>query len=53
MKKNSIPTIVLATGNQGKVNELTHLLAEHNIEILSSLGYSQNEIEELKMDRII
>jgi XTP/dITP diphosphohydrolase len=26
-------TIVLATGNKGKVKELSHLLAAHNIEI--------------------
>ena len=39
--------------NPGKIRTRSPELGEHNIEILSSLGYSQNEIEELKMDRII
>ncbi len=38
--------IVLATGNQGKVNELAHLLAQQNIEIVPQSEFDVPEIAE-------
>jgi len=39
-------TIVLATGNQGKVNELSHLLAAHNIKIKPQSEFNVGEVAE-------
>ena len=39
--------------NPGKIRTRSPELGEHNFEILSGLGYSKNEIEQLKIDRII
>jgi len=39
-------TIVLATGNQGKVNELASLLAEHQLEIVPQSNYNVPEVAE-------
>jgi XTP/dITP diphosphohydrolase len=39
-------TIVLATGNQGKVKELSHLLATHNIEIKPQSEFNVDEVAE-------
>ena len=39
-------TIVLATGNQGKVKELSHLLAAHNIEIKPQSEFNVGEVAE-------
>jgi len=38
--------IVLATGNQGKVKELSHLLATHNIEIKPQSEFNVGEVAE-------
>ncbi len=38
--------IVLATGNQGKVNELAHLLAQQNIEIVPQSEFDVPEVAE-------
>ena len=39
--------------NPGAIKTRSPELGEHNIEILSGLGYSQEEIDQLKEDRII
>jgi crotonobetainyl-CoA:carnitine CoA-transferase CaiB-like acyl-CoA transferase len=39
--------------NPGEIKTRSPELGEHNIEILSGLGYSQEEIDQLKEDRII
>ena len=39
--------------NPGEIRTRSPELGEHNIEILSGLGYSQEEIDQLKEDRII
>ena len=39
-------TIVLATGNQGKVNELSSLLAEHHIKIVPQSHFNVSEVAE-------
>ncbi len=39
-------TIVLATGNQGKVQELSHLLAQHGIEIVAQSHFNVPEVAE-------
>lgn len=39
-------TIVLATGNQGKVNELSSLLAKYNIEIVPQSNFNVPEVAE-------
>jgi len=39
-------TIVLATGNQGKVKELSSLLAAHQIEIVPQSNFDVSEVEE-------
>jgi len=39
-------TIVLATGNPGKVKELSSLLAEHNIEIVPQSQFQVTDVEE-------
>ncbi|TWX48364.1 XTP/dITP diphosphatase [Colwellia hornerae] len=39
-------TIVLATGNPGKVKELSHLLAAHNIEIKPQSEFNVNDVAE-------
>ena len=39
-------TIVLATGNQGKVNELVSLLAAQNIEIKPQSEFNVGEVAE-------
>jgi XTP/dITP diphosphohydrolase len=39
-------TIVLATGNPGKVKELSHLLAVHNIEIKPQSEFNVSEVAE-------
>jgi len=39
-------TIVLATGNKGKVKELSHLLAVHNIEIKPQSEFNVSEVAE-------
>ena len=39
-------TIVLATGNQGKVKELSHLLAVHNIEIKPQSEFNVGKVAE-------
>lgn len=41
-----MPTIVLATGNKGKVNELTQLLAEHNITIVPQSDFNVPDVAE-------
>jgi len=38
--------VVLATGNQGKVKELAHLLAEQNIEIVPQSAFDVPEVAE-------
>ncbi|TMM46841.1 RdgB/HAM1 family non-canonical purine NTP pyrophosphatase [Colwellia ponticola] len=38
--------IVLATGNQGKVKELAHLLAEHSIEIIPQSEFDVADVAE-------
>jgi XTP/dITP diphosphohydrolase len=39
-------TIVLATGNKGKVKELAHLLAEHQISIVPQSDFNVSEVAE-------
>lgn len=39
-------TIVLATGNQGKVKELSHLLAKHDIKIVPQSDFSVPDVPE-------
>lgn len=39
-------SIVLATGNQGKVNELANLLAQHNIEVLPQSNFNVPDVPE-------
>ena len=39
-------TIVLATGNQGKVKELSHLLAKHHIKIVPQSEFQVDDAEE-------
>tara|TARA_Y100000768_G_scaffold373931_1_gene343119 strand:- start:996 stop:2180 length:1185 start_codon:yes stop_codon:yes gene_type:complete len=39
--------------NPGQIKKRSPQLGEHNLEILSGLGYSQEEIEKLKEERII
>ena len=53
-KKYSVvgPAVELSK-NPGKIRTRSPELGEHNFEILSGLGYSKNEIEQLKIDRII
>ena len=46
MNKPSISTIVLATGNQGKVKELSQLLAEHNINIVPQSDFNVSDVAE-------
>lgn len=41
-----MPTIVLATGNQGKVKELASLLTEHQIEIVPQSNFNVPEVAE-------
>ena len=46
------PAIELSE-NPGQIKTRSPELGEHNIEILSSLGYTQEDIEQFKIDRII
>ena len=46
------PAIELSE-NPGQIKTRSPELGEHNVEILSSLGYTQEDIEQFKMDRII
>ena len=46
------PAIELSE-NPGRIKTRSPELGEHNIEILSSLGYTQEDIEQFKIDRII
>lgn len=39
-------TIVLATGNQGKVKELANLLADHNIDVVPQSNYDVPDVPE-------
>ena len=39
--------------NPGQIKTRSPELGEHNVEILSSLGYTQEDIEQFKTDRII
>ena len=39
--------------NPGQITMRSPELGEHNLEILGGLGYSQEEIEKLKEERII
>ena len=39
-------TVVLATGNQGKVKELSALLANHNINIVPQSNFDVSEVAE-------
>lgn len=39
-------TIVLATGNQGKVKELSHLLSMHNINIVPQSDFNVSDVPE-------
>ena len=41
-----MPTIVLATGNKGKVKELASLLAEHQIEIVPQSNFNVPDVAE-------
>ena len=46
------PAIELSE-NPGQIKTRSPELGEHNVEILSSLGYTQEDIEQFKIDRII
>ena len=46
------PAIELSE-NPGQIKTRSPELGEHNVEILSSLGYTQEDIEQFKTDRII
>ena len=46
------PAIELSE-NPGQIKTRSPELGEHNVEILSGLGYSQEDIEQFKIDRII
>jgi len=46
ISENAMSTIVLATGNQGKVKELSALLADHNINILPQSHFDVPEVAE-------
>ena len=39
--------------NPGQIKTRSPELGEHNVEILSGLGYTQEDIEQFKIDRII
>lgn len=45
-KVTDMTSIVLATGNQGKVKELSSLLAKHNIEILPQSDFNVPDVPE-------
>ncbi len=45
-KGKSMSTVVLATGNQGKVKELSSLLAQHTIEIVPQSDFNVPEVPE-------
>ena len=42
----SMSTIVLATGNQGKVKELANLLSSHNIEVVPQSNFNVPDVPE-------
>ena len=46
------PAIELSE-NPGQIKTRSPELGEHNVEILSSLGYTQEDIEQFKIDRVI
>ena len=46
------PAVELSA-NPGKINFRSPELGEHNHEILTDLGYSQEDIEQFKLERII
>lgn len=45
-RSHSMSTIVLATGNQGKVKELANLLSSHNIEVVPQSNFNVPDVPE-------